>query len=129
MPKDMAGLTEIVDWARQNHMPVIVFGPVAEYDAPLPRLLAYSIAWNKSGLASRHQQAYSQSVDAQMQSLAAGQWHIPYISLYKATCREAVCTEYADEAHEVPLMRDGDHFTEQGSALIVGRLIKSGELR
>ena len=36
--------------------------------------------------------------------------------------------EYADAAHEVPLVRDADHFTDSGSALIVTRLISQGKV-
>jgi len=127
-PRDMAGLTETVDWAKQHRVSVTIFGPVAEYDAPLPRLLAYSIAWNKPGLASKHRLTYSPTMDAQMLSMAVNTWHVPYISLYKATCNGEGCVEYADVAHAIPLMRDGDHFTDFGSTFVVGRLINQGEL-
>ena len=128
-PADMAGLTETIAWAKQHQVPVTVFGPVAEYDAPLPRLLAYSITWNRPDLASKHRIAYSPSMDKLMQSLNASTWHIPYISLYQATCNQEGCLEYADSAHEIPLMRDGDHFTDDGSAVVVNRLIHAGELQ
>jgi peptidoglycan/LPS O-acetylase OafA/YrhL len=127
-PNDMAGLTETVDWARRRHLPVMVLGPVQDYDAPLPRLLAYSIAWNKPGLAGEHRLAISAVIDAQMQSLAESTWHVPYISLYKAICNADGCTEYADAAHDVPLVNDSGHFNDMGSALIVRRLIDRGEL-
>jgi hypothetical protein len=121
-------LTETVGWAQQHHIPVMVFGPVAEYDAPLPRLLAYSIAWNKPDLASRHRLALSPVMDLQMQNMAASTWHAPYISLYQAICGGASCIEFADAAHDVPLMRDADHLTEEGSMLVTQGLITRGEL-
>jgi peptidoglycan/LPS O-acetylase OafA/YrhL len=83
-PDNMGELTETIEWAKQRHLPVIVFGPVPEYDAPLPRLLAYSIARHQPDLASRHRVASRGVMDAQMQSLAASTWHVPYISLYQA---------------------------------------------
>jgi hypothetical protein len=125
---DMGGLAETIEWARQHHISVIVIGPVAQYDAPLPRLLAYSIAWNKPDLASRHRTALSSALDAQMGRLAANTWHVPYISLYQAICVEGSCAEYADAAHLVPMMTDGEHLTDAGSAYVVGRLISQGEL-
>ena len=128
-PENMGGLTEIIEWAKQRQLPVIVFGPVPEYDAPLPRLLAYSIAWHEPDLASRHRVASRAVMDARMQSLAASTWHVPYISLYQAICNDEDCVEYADAAHEVPLMNDEVHLNEFGSALIVRRLIDRGELR
>jgi peptidoglycan/LPS O-acetylase OafA/YrhL len=120
-PQDMAGLTATVTWAAQHHVPVIIFGPVAEYDAPLPRLLAYS-------LASRHRVLSRVPLDAQMQSLAANTWHVPYVSLYQAICTGDSCIEYADGAHEVPLMNDEVHLNELGSELVARRLVERGEL-
>jgi len=128
-PENMGGLTETIEWAKQRQLPVIVFDPVPEYDAPLPRLLAYSIAWHEPDLASRHRVASRAVMDARMQSLAASTWHVPYISLYQAICNDEDCVEYADAAHEVPLMNDEVHLNEFGSALIVRRLIDRGELR
>jgi len=127
-PQDMAGLTETIGWATQHQVAVVVFGPVAEYDAPLPRLLAYSIAWNRPDMASRHRVASRAPLDAQMQGMAATTWHVPYISLYQAICHDGSCVEYADAAHEVPLMNDEDHLNQFGSALVVRRLIDRGEL-
>jgi peptidoglycan/LPS O-acetylase OafA/YrhL len=120
--KDLDGVGEIVTWARARGIPVIVFGPVAEYDAPLPRLLAYSIAWNRPNLAQQHRLPYSPVVDEQMRNLAESRWHVPYVSLYQATCESDRCLEYADEKNGIPLLKDGDHLSEDGSRLLVRRL-------
>ena len=125
---DMEGLKETVDWAKAHNLPVIVFGPVAEYDAPLPRLLTYSITWKKPDLASQHRLLYSSAMDARMQELAANTWHVRYVSLYQAICSRDTCTEFADAAREVPLMNDSDHLSELGSLLIAKRLIERGQL-
>lgn len=63
-----------------------------------------------------------------MQSLARNKWHVPYVSLYQAVCDGDSCIEYADGEHRVPLLRDGDHLTEEGSGLVARRLIARGEL-
>jgi hypothetical protein len=128
-PKDMGALTEVIAWAKQHQIPVTVFGPVPEYDAPLPRLLAYSIAWNKPNLASQHLVASSESLDAEMQRLATDTWHVPYISLYQTICGAQGCTEYADSARTIPLMNDTDHLNQFGAAFVVQRLVEKGELR
>ncbi len=127
-PRDMPELTATVDWARQHGIPVVIFGPVPEYEAPLPRLLAYSIAWNKPDLASHHRLASSPATDVQMQSMAGSTWHVPYISLYQALCNGEDCVEYADAAHEIPLMSDTNHLNEFGSAFVARRLIHRGDL-
>jgi hypothetical protein len=107
---------------------VIVFGPVPEYDAPLPRLLAYSIAWTKPNLASQHLVASSKVLDEEMQHMAASTWHVPYISLYQEICSADGCAEYADPAHNVPLMGDDNHLSALGASVVVQRLVDKGEL-
>jgi len=128
-PSDMSDLTETVDWAKQHQVPIVIFGPVPEYDSLLPRLLAYSINWNKPDLAREHLLPSSAAIDAQMQSMAANTWNVPYISLYQAICVKEGCIEYTDAAHDVPLMNDADHLNNSGSALVARRLVDHGELR
>jgi peptidoglycan/LPS O-acetylase OafA/YrhL len=125
-PGDMKDLGETLEWAKWHGIPVTVFGPVAEYDAPLPRLLAYSVSSNKPALAHDHLLPLPPKVDAQMQGLAASTWHVPYVSVYQAICDGGACTEYADAAHDVPLMNDSDHMNQPGSELIAKRLMDRG---
>jgi peptidoglycan/LPS O-acetylase OafA/YrhL len=126
--KDLDPLTRLISWAKQHQLPVVVFGPVPEYDAPLPRLLAYSIAWAKPGLASQHLVASSKVLDAEMQQIAESTWHVPYISLYRAICGPDGCLEYADSAHKVPMMGDTNHLSAPGASFVVQRLVDQGEL-
>jgi len=125
---DLRGVDEIVAWAKSHGTNVVLFGPVAEYDAPLPRLLAYSIAWNRPDLAQQHRLAYPPVRDAQMRNMAANRWHVSYVSLYRATCESGRCLEYADERDSIPLLTDGDHLSKDGSRLLVRRLAGLGEL-
>jgi peptidoglycan/LPS O-acetylase OafA/YrhL len=125
--RDLGPLTQLTAWAKDHHQPVIVFGPVAEYDAPLPRLLAYSIAWNQPHLASEHR-IDTKTIDAEMQDLAASTWHVPYISMYREICGAEGCLEYADAAHTIPLMGDTNHLSMPGAAFLVQRLVDKGEL-
>jgi len=126
--KDLDPLTGLVSWAKQHQVPVTVFGPVPEYDAPLPRLLAYSIAWDKPALASQHLVASSKILDAEMQSMAASTWHIPYVSLYQEICGADGCAEYADAAHKIPMMGDDNHLSAPGASVVVQGLVDKGEL-
>jgi peptidoglycan/LPS O-acetylase OafA/YrhL len=126
--KNMKGLTELIAWAHQHQVPVTVFGPGPEYDGPLPRLLVYSVAWNEPHLASEHLVASLASLDAEMQRMAANTWHVRYISLYREICGAQSCTEYADAAHEVPLMSDTNHLSQPGASLVIQRLVAKGEL-
>jgi hypothetical protein len=126
--RDLAGLTTVIDWARQHHVRATVFGPVPEYDGPLPRLLAYSIAWHRPSLASHHLVSSLEALDAEMQSMAKNIWHVPYISLYREICNAEGCAEFADRAHSIPMMGDANHLSLVGSELVVRRLVEKGEL-
>jgi peptidoglycan/LPS O-acetylase OafA/YrhL len=126
--KDLDGLASLVTWAKAHGIRVVLFGPVAEYDAPLPRLLAYSIAWNKPKLAQQHLAPYSALMDAQMRNLAENRWHVDYVSLFQATCQSDRCLEYADDKNEIPLLKDGDHLSEEGSKFLIRRLSGFGKL-
>lgn len=127
-PKDLDGLASVVTWAKTHGIRVVLFGPVAEYDAPLPRLLAYSIAWNKPKLPQQHLAPYSAVMDSEMQNLAENTWHVDYVSLFQATCASDRCLEYADDKNEIPMLKDGDHLSEEGSKFLVRRLSRFGEL-
>ena len=127
--KDIDALTSLIDWAKQRHLPVTVFGPVPEYDSPLPRLLVYSAAWHEPSLVSKHRVASLRSLDALMQSIAENTWHVPYISLYREICGANDCAEYADTAHRIPLMSDTNHLSEMGADLVVRRLVEKGVLQ
>jgi len=126
--KHLPGLTELIAWTKQHQVPVTVFGPVPEYDGPLPRLLAYSIAFHKPSLASQHLVASLGSLDSEMQSLADNVWHVPYVSLYREICGAEGCAEYADAAHTIPMSGDTNHLTGIGASLVVRRLAEKGEL-
>ena len=122
-------LTKTIAWAKQHDLPVTVFGPVPEYDGPLPRLLAYSIAWNKPNFASQHRVNSISAIDAKMQSMAANVWQVRYISLYQEICGAAGCLEYADPSLKIPIMDDDNHLNQFGANLVVRRLVAEGKLQ
>src|SRR5215472_11111145 len=51
-----------------------------------------------------------------MQLLGTATWHVPYVSLYRATCNAAGCVEFADARSDIPMLRDGDHLSEEGAS-------------
>lgn len=112
---DLDGLTETIQWADQHAIPIILLGPYPEYDAPLPRLLGYSIAWHKPDYAAQHLQSEPLKVDELLEQMAESRWHVPYVSLYRAICHRDICTEYADSGHTIPMMSDDHHISEPGS--------------
>jgi peptidoglycan/LPS O-acetylase OafA/YrhL len=126
---ELPELTTTIAWAKEHNLPVTVFGPVPEYDGPLPRLLAYSIAWNKPNFASQHRLNSISAIDARMQSMAANVWHVRYVSLYQELCGVDGCAEYADKVHKIPMMDDDNHLNQFGANLVVRRLVAEGKLQ
>jgi hypothetical protein len=126
---DLKGLGETADWAREHQIPIIIFGPVPEYDSPMPRIEAYAVNSNEPNLLSEHLDPSGALLDRKMADLALSTWHVPYVSLYRAICDEEGCAGFADAAHSVPLMFDTDHLSPEGSRMVVQRLIDRGDLR
>ncbi len=126
--KNLGPLSSLINWAKEHQVPVTVFGPVPEYDGPLTRLLAYSIAWNNPTLPSKHLVATPKSLDLEMQDLAKNKWHVPYISLYQEICGAQGCLEYADAANRMPMMEDTNHLSALGATFVVRRLVEKGQL-
>ena len=116
-----------LDWANRHKIAVVMFGPVPEYDVPLPLLLGYSIAWNQPELASRHTVGERKTLDFKLQLLATT-WRVPYISLYGTVCHDGECAVYGDEAHKVPLLSDDNHLSTEGSFVVSQRLLAEGKL-
>jgi len=63
-----------------------------------------------------------------MRNLAEDTWHVEYVSLFRATCENDSCLEYADDKNEIPLLKDGDHLSEEGAKFLVRRLSGFGKL-
>jgi len=129
LPSDAAGLDDTLRWAREHNVQVTVLGCVPEYDAPLARLLAYSIAWNRPDLVAEHRISKDAKLDRELKEAVESKWHYRYVSLYDALCEHGQCAAYADAEKGIPLMNDSDHFNRFGAQFVVRRLIQSGQLR
>ncbi|WP_179187168.1 acyltransferase family protein [Sphingomonas sp. TZW2008] len=94
---------------------VIVFGPIVQYDDPLPRLLA-NAAWSgRTALIAARRRPLDRALDRKLAAAVRGAGG-EYISIYDALCRGGDCqTETADGA---PLQFDYGHLTPEGSIAI-----------
>jgi hypothetical protein len=124
---DLEGVGETIAWLHQNRIRTILVGPIVQYDASLPRLLALAISHEDPLLPKRHLQKFVEPLDRQMALLARDTWHVPYISIYDLLCSNGACTEYA--AQGVPLLSDYGHLTKAGSVLAARRIDALGVLR
>jgi len=127
--KNISELTATISWAKEHQIPVTLFGPMPEYDAPLRRLLAFSIAFERPQMARRHLVASNKLLDERMRDMAATTWQVPYVSLYREICPAEECIEYADASRGIPLMDDGDHLNSYGAILVIRQLVEKGELK
>jgi peptidoglycan/LPS O-acetylase OafA/YrhL len=123
---DLPSLGETLESLRQKKIPVILFGPIVQYDSPLPRLLALSISHNDPLLPQRHRLQAIEPLDREMAALARDTWHVPYVSLLDLFCSGNSCTEYA--APDVPLQSDYGHLNIAGSVLAAQRIAALGVL-
>jgi peptidoglycan/LPS O-acetylase OafA/YrhL len=123
---DLAGLRRTLQWATRLGVKVVLFGPMVEYDSPLPRLLAISIQTRDASIPRRHMLMGNWSLDAQIAQLAAEEPGVKYVSLISPVCERYVCASYASQG--VPIEFDSNHYTKQGSLIIAQRLKAAGNL-
>jgi hypothetical protein len=126
--ENLKPLLPALDWLRDRGIPVFVIGPVPEYTAPLPFLLALGIKWNDSWLASRNRIGEIQQLDGELRSHLQGRPGVRYASVWNAVCSQEACAEYATGSGRVPLLSDVDHLTNEASADVIRKLQQSGEL-
>jgi peptidoglycan/LPS O-acetylase OafA/YrhL len=126
--EDLKPLLPALDWLRDRGIPVFVIGPVPEYTAPLPFLLALGIKWKDSGLAGRNRVGEMQQLDGELRSRLQGRPGVTYASVWNAVCSQEACAEYASGSGSVPLLSDVDHLTNEASADVIRKLQQSGEL-
>jgi hypothetical protein len=117
---DLSDLGSTLEWLKSKNVRVVLMGPIVKYDMALPRLLVLSVTENKPELASEHRDNSVPKLDSEMASLAAGSWHVPYISMYQMLCSKAACTEFVGD--DVPIQADSAHLTKEGSVFAVQKL-------
>jgi peptidoglycan/LPS O-acetylase OafA/YrhL len=119
---------------RERGLAVVLFGPIIEFDVPLPRLLALSIRSHAPALVERHRLGEPLLTDRKLADIARTRWQVRYISAYEDLCpspdtgsadaRTTPANQTAqavlagcpvDAGPGVPLLFDTDHFTPEGS--------------
>ncbi len=120
-------LQKTLKWLIGHGQHVILIGPVTEYDASLPRILATGLRERDPTLAAEHSMLpILRALDTELGVAARNTWKVRYISIFEDLCtstttaeipnnRVAGCPLYA--APLVPLLIDTDHLSPQGSLL------------
>jgi peptidoglycan/LPS O-acetylase OafA/YrhL len=122
---DVEKIAPAIHWLQDRKIPVFLVGPVQEYDAPLPMLLAFSIKGSKPASPQSHLLSWVGSLDRFLQQ-EASKWQVVYLSPWQESCASGQCLLYADEHYEVPMLTDTNHLTNKGSALLVRGWVQSG---
>jgi len=116
---DLQELGRAVEWIRGHGMQEVIIGPSFEFDTPLPRLLALSILDGKPNSYLNHGPGGRRPVDREMSELAKNRWKVPYVSVYEDLCGPSGMDCPAFAGAELPILADKDHFSPQGSVLLV----------
>jgi peptidoglycan/LPS O-acetylase OafA/YrhL len=112
-----------LDWLRARRIQVTLFGPVASYDSPVPRLLVRAMQASDPDLPQHHRDESIRGLDAQMRLLA--KLHgVEYVSMIDLFCSDIYCA--VADATGSPLLFDGEHFTMDGSLYAAKRLTDVG---
>ena len=120
-------LEPTVAWFKQHQIPLILIGPVQEYRASLPLLLAYSIRLDRPRLAEDNRDTRYADLDKLLARKAAS-WQVPYISLLQTFCPKVTCKEFVDVQQLVPTLYDGGHLTYPAANWAVKQWIDEGFL-
>jgi peptidoglycan/LPS O-acetylase OafA/YrhL len=138
----LANLGQEIERFQQQGIPVILVGPVIEFDFPLPLLLSAEMQRHDSvGVRAENMTEHlirrDEHVDAVMSEKARDEWHIRYISYFKDLCKqEADIGKTSWEANGCPLFTstgepllfDNHHLTITGSLLFAGAMREQGQL-
>jgi peptidoglycan/LPS O-acetylase OafA/YrhL len=123
--RDVPGLEVVLAWAKARAIPVTLFGPMVEYDLPLPRILANAAQQDNPTIADSHLVKNNEHLDRTLRSLAS-EYSARYVSFYKLLCVSDHCLKLARDGS--PLEFDTDHLTKAGSLLVVHKLMDAGQL-
>ena len=115
--EDLPMLSTTLDILNSRNIDVTVFGPIVEYDAALPRLLADGILLDSPSHARARRRPGIRERDLVMSGLVTARG-ATYLSVYDAMCRDDRCDEFAET--DVPMQFDAGHLTAKG-AIEVGR--------
>jgi peptidoglycan/LPS O-acetylase OafA/YrhL len=123
---ELSELSRTLDWIVGQGIPVVLFGPIPEYDTALPRLLVRSLIENDGGkLVNDHRLLKQKLLDNKLRQLAADK-KVQYISMYDTVCEDNRCEVLVTD--DIPLQFDYGHLTKEGSAFLMQRLNHRGLL-
>ncbi len=112
-------LSTSLEILKSRGVDVTVLGPIVEYDAALPRLLADEILHDSPAMADAKRTPGIRERDLAMREIVTAHG-ATYLSVYDAVCHDGHCDEFADE--RIPMQFDAGHLTAKGSVEVGRRL-------
>jgi peptidoglycan/LPS O-acetylase OafA/YrhL len=120
---DLPRVAATLDWAKARNLPVILLGPLPQYEVDLPRLMVLSWRLGDPGLPDRRRLRWPEGVDKGLAAIARDKG-VPYVSLLDLLCKDGACVTLAGPA--TPLQWDYGHLTPEGARLVGDRLRAAG---
>jgi peptidoglycan/LPS O-acetylase OafA/YrhL len=118
--EDIPDLSKTLDLLESMGLDVVVLGPIVEYDAALPRLLANEILYKAPSAARDGRTPGIRERDLALGRLVKAKG-ATYVSVYDSVCPNGTCDEFT--SGDVPMQFDAGHLTAQGSVEVARRLI------
>lgn len=112
---DFNWLDQTIDFYRSRGLGVIVSGPAARYEVPLPLALARSELRDDPGIVDRMRIPGTKEFDQKLRNFAVERGAI-YMSPFDALCPDGVCVSHLVNGE--PVQIDSNHFGAGGSFLV-----------
>ncbi|MBD8679672.1 acyltransferase family protein [Sphingomonas sp. CFBP 13720] len=112
---DATNVAYTLERLRKLKIPVVLSGPIVEYKASLPRILALAVQRKDPAIIKQGRQAGIAKLDKQYAALAAAN-NVPYMSPYRTLCPDGRCRVV--NAEGTPLQFDYGHLTREGSRVV-----------
>jgi hypothetical protein len=125
---ELKSMMPTVDWYAAHQIPLYLIGPMTQYTAPLPQLLALSDRLHEPDLPNRALELRLRQLDRRYQRELAHRPYIHYISLWDTLCSDDRCPAYVSPADRVPMVVDQTHFSMPASLLVAQKLRSEGVL-
>ncbi len=103
------------------YAPVVVIGPVPQYETDLPRLLVMADGDPHAPVLRRYQSPEPLQFDLELRRATLGLARVSYVSPIAALCPAGQCQVYAGK--DVPLQFDYGHLTAEGSRLLAPAIV------
>ncbi len=116
---DIPRVAATLDWARARGLPVILIGPLPQYQDSLPRLLVLSWRLGDPGLPARRLLEWPRDIDRKL-AVVAREKGVPFISVHDLLCEGRVCTTVTEAG--APIAWDYGHLSPQGARFIAERM-------